>query len=65
MVEHYVNGQRVYTLTELSDLTHVAEATLRQRVKRQAVEAAGWINPRLPVYRAADLGVESALSAAV
>ena len=49
--------RRVYTLAEASDALHVAEATLRQRVKRKGTEPAGWINPRLPVYYAADLGI--------
>lgn len=56
-VEHYVSGQRVYTLTEASEILNVAAATLRQRVKRGGVEPAGWINGREPVYRPGDLGL--------
>jgi hypothetical protein len=59
VVEHYVLGRRVYTLAEASDQLRTAETTLRQRVKRNRITAAGWINPRLPVYYATDLGIET------
>jgi len=58
MVEHYVDGRRVYTLGEASELLHVAAPTLRQRVKRAGTTAAGWINGREPVYYPEDLGLE-------
>lgn len=58
-VEHYVAGRRVYTLAQASDLLHVAETTLRKRVQYHGVQAAGWINPRLPVYHLEDLASRS------
>jgi hypothetical protein len=57
MIEHYLNGRRVYTLSEASERLHVQTATLRQRVKRQKITAADWINPREPVYYPEDLGL--------
>jgi hypothetical protein len=59
VVEHFVDGRQVYTLGESSEILHVQTATLRQRVKRQQVSAAGWINGREPVYYPEDLGLEN------
>jgi hypothetical protein len=66
VIEHYANGRRVYTLSEAARL-HCGNyeraarqwvATTRRRLNRQKVPAAGWINPREPVYYPEDLGIE-------
>lgn len=55
-VEHYVDGRRVYTLAEASDLLRVAATTLRKRVQYGRIQPADLINDRLPVYYLEDLG---------
>lgn len=56
MIEHYLDGRRVYTLSEAAELLNEKTATLRQRLHRANTEAAGYINPREPVYYPEDLG---------
>lgn len=55
-VEHYVNGSRVYTIAEASDQLREGKWALLKRVKRNSIQPAGWINPRLPVYYLEELG---------
>ena len=52
-----VNGRRVYTLAEASDLLHVGHTTLRKRIQYGRIQPAGWINGRLAVYYPTDLGL--------
>lgn len=61
-VEHYIAGRRVYTVGEASDILHTPPATIRQRLKRSGTTAAGWINPREPVYYPADLGLPESVT---
>jgi hypothetical protein len=65
MVDHYVNGRRVYTIAEASDILHTPGKTISSRLARAHVEPADWIIPgKLAVYYASDLGIESALPTA-
>lgn len=57
MIEHYVDGRRVYTVGEAAELLGAKPETIRQRLHRANIEPVGHINPREPVYRPGDLGL--------
>lgn len=58
MIEHYVDGRRVYTITEAAAMTGKKAGTIRRKLNRDKTEAVDWINPREPVYYPEQLGIE-------
>lgn len=62
LIEHYLDGQRVYTADEAAALRGEPTKTVQTRLFRAGAEPAGWINPRLAVYHPKDLGLEDTMA---
>ncbi len=64
-IEHYVvddlgQRRRVHSLREAQKLLGDQLATLRQRMRRNQIRPAAWVDDRTPMYYATDLGLPDA-----
>lgn len=61
MIEHYLDGRRVYTVSEAATLRQITKGAVRKWMGRRQISsethAVGWINSKEPVYYPEDLGI--------